>query len=369
MGKDLKNTTHTLSSKQGGKVSQKRIKVLIVDDSAVVRKIFSEELSKEPDIEVVGTAPDPFIARDKIILLQPDVITLDIEMPRMDGLTFLKKLMKHFPLPVIIVSSLTSKGSQMAVEALESGAVEVLAKPGGSYSVGDMCVQLKEKIRAAARIRIQQIFHSSKTIQDQPPPLPGTLTETTQKVIAIGASTGGVEALKDVLIQMPINIPGIIIVQHMPAHFTTAFAERLNKICQIEVKEAADGDSVLNGRALIAPGNYHMLLRRNGSKYYVNLNDGPLVHHQRPAVDVLFNTVARYAGANSIGVLLTGMGTDGAEGLLKMKQAGAKTIVQDEASCVVFGMPKEAIRIGAADRIVPLSRIPQEIINVLNHSN
>jgi two-component system chemotaxis response regulator CheB len=350
-------------------MSENKIKVLIVDDSAVVRKIFSEELAKEPDIDVVGTAPDPFIARDKILLLKPDVITLDIEMPRMDGITFLKKIMKHFPLPVIIVSSLTTKGSQMAVEALESGAVEVLAKPGGPYSVEDMCVQLKEKIRAAARARIRQSSPLDQSIQAHLAPLPSAWIEKTPRVIAIGASTGGTEAIKEILVQLPANIPGIVIVQHMPAHFTTLFAARLNQICQVEVKEAEEGDSVLNGRALIAPGNYHMLLRRSGSKYCVSINDGPLVHHQRPAVDVLFNTVARYAGANAIGVLLTGMGRDGAQGLLTMKLAGAKTIAQDETSSVVFGMPKEAIKIGAADRVVPLHRIPQEIINFLNHSN
>jgi two-component system, chemotaxis family, protein-glutamate methylesterase/glutaminase len=353
-------------------VTEKKIKVLIVDDSAIVRKIFSEELSKEPDIEVVGTAPDPFVARDKIVLLKPEVITLDIEMPRMDGLTFLKKLMKHFPMPVIIVSSLTPKGSEMAMEALESGAVEVMAKPGASYSVGDMCVQLKDKIRVAARVNLQRI-------QNQPPrpqapvskPLTvasSSLTQTTQKLIAMGASTGGTEALKDVLTKMPVNTPGIVVVQHMPAHFTTAFAERLNKLSQIEVKEAKDGDTVLDGRALIAPGNFHMLLRRSGAKYYVNVKDGPFVHHQRPAVDILFSSVAQYAGANAIGVIMTGMGADGADGLLKMKQAGAKTIAQDEASCVVFGMPKEAIKVGAADRVVPLETIPQEIVRFLNQS-
>lgn len=347
-------------------MNHRAIKVLVVDDSAIVRKIFNEELSKESDIEVVGTAPDPYIARDKIVQLKPDVITLDIEMPRMDGLTFLKKLMKYYPLPVIIVSSLTPKGSAMAVEAIEDGAVEVLAKPGGSYSVGDMCIQLKDKIRAASRVNMNR-----KQTPVTPPKI-GTivksLTETTQKVIAIGASTGGTEALKEVLINIPLNAPGIVIVQHMPANFTTAFAERLNKICQIEVKEARDGDSVLNGRALIAPGNFHMLLRRSGAKYYVTIKDGPFVHHQRPAVDVLFNSVAQYVGNNAIGVILTGMGADGAKGLSVMKGAGARTIAQDEASCVVFGMPKEAIKLGAADKIVSLERISYEIINLVNVS-
>jgi two-component system chemotaxis response regulator CheB len=343
-----------------------KIKVLIVDDSAIVRKIFNKELSEEPDIEVVGTAPDPFVARDKIVQLKPDVITLDIEMPRMDGLTFLKKIMQYYPLPVIIVSSLTPKGSKMALEALEEGAVEVLSKPGGSYSVGELSVQLKEKIRAAAKVKLNRIRVSTHSHPPSIGMITKALSETTQKVIAIGASTGGTEALKEVLVNLPLNTPGILIVQHMPPHFTTAFAERLNQLCQIEVREAKDGDSVLNGQALIAPGNFHMLLRRSGSKYYVSVKDGPLVHHQRPAVDILFNSVAQYAGANTIGVILTGMGADGANGLLKMKVAGAKTIAQDEASCVVFGMPKEAIKLGGVDRVAPLDKIPQEIIQLIN---
>ncbi len=346
-----------------------KIKVLIVDDSAVVRKIFSEELSKESDIEVLGTAPDPYVARDKIVQNKPDVITLDIEMPRMDGLTFLKKLMKHYPLPIIIVSSLTPKGSQLALEALENGAVEVLGKPGGAaYAVGDMCQQLKEKIRIAARANLSRITLAHRTVQIVDKKPSHSLTETTQKLIAIGASTGGTEALKEVLMNLPVNVPGILVVQHMPAQFTAAFAERLNKCCLIEVKEAQDGDSLFNGQALIAPGNFHMLLRRSGAKYYVNVKDGPFVHHQRPAVDVLFNSVAQYAGANSLGVILTGMGADGAAGMLMMKQAGAKTIAQDEATCVVFGMPKEAIKAGAVDRVMAIEQIPQEIVRLLNYS-
>jgi two-component system, chemotaxis family, protein-glutamate methylesterase/glutaminase len=343
-----------------------KIKVLIVDDSAVVRKIFSEELSKEPDIEVIGTAPDPFVARDKIVLQKPDVVTLDVEMPRMDGLTFLKKLMKYYPLPVIIVSSLTPQGSKTAMEALENGAVEVLTKPGGSYTVGDMCIQLKEKIRVAARAKLDRLRPPSSPLRPPVGMISKSLLETTQKVIAIGASTGGTEALKEVLTSMPLTIPGIVVVQHMPAHFTKAFAERLNNCCQIEVREAKEGDSVLNGQALIAPGNFHMLLRRSGARYFVNIKDGPFVHHQRPAVDVLFNSVAQYAGANAIGVIMTGMGADGAKGMLTMKGAGARTIAQDEASCVVFGMPKEAIKLGAVDRIIPIDLIPQEIIRLIH---
>jgi len=342
-----------------------KTKILIVDDSAIVRKIFTEYLSKESDLEVVGTAPDPFVARDKIILSKPDVVLLDIEMPRMDGLTFLKKLMHYYPLPVIIVSSLTPKGSKMALEALESGAVEVLSKPGGPYSVGDMTVQLKEKIRTAARVRMDRL--GSKNQAPSPSSTPSRiLSETTQKLIAIGASTGGTEALKAVLTRLPLNTPGILIVQHMPAQFTKAFAERLNGLCEIEVREAKDGESLLNGQALIAPGNFHMVLKRSGARYYVNVKDGPMVHHQRPAVDVLFNSVAQYGGANAIGVILTGMGADGAQGMQKMKEAGARTIAQDEESCIVFGMPKEAIKLNAVDRVVPLGGISEEIIRLVN---
>ena len=342
----------------------KKIRVLIVDDSAVVRKIFSEELSKFLDIEVAGTAPDPFIARDKIVNLKPDVITLDIEMPRMDGITFLKKLMRYFPLPVIIVSSLTPKGGGLTLEAMDSGAVEVIGKPGGSYTVGDMIPQLADKIRAAARARIAK-KDSDKASGLAKPERIKAITKTTNKVIAIGASTGGTEALKNVLSRLPPNSPGIIVVQHMPANFTTAFAERLDGICQITVKEAQNNDSVNPGTALIAPGNYHMIFRRSGARYYVEIKDGPMVHHQRPAVDVLFKSTAQYAGSNSIGVILTGMGSDGAEGLLEMKQAGARTIAQDEKSCIVFGMPNEAIKLGAADKVVPLDQVAREIVRMV----
>jgi two-component system, chemotaxis family, protein-glutamate methylesterase/glutaminase len=341
-----------------------RIKVLIVDDSAIVRKIFSEELSKYSDIEVVGVAPDPYVARDKIVTLKPDVVTLDIEMPRMDGLTFLKKLMKYYPLPTIIVSSLTPKGGKLTLEAMDIGAVDVIAKPGSSYSVGDMSAQLVEKIRAASRAKIikREIISGGGTEEAEPIK---ALSQTTNKIIAIGASTGGTEALKRVLIKMPPNSPGIVIVQHMPANFTTAFAARLNDLCQISVKEAEDNDSVTPGTALVAPGNFHMILRRSGARYYVEVKTGPMVHHQRPAVDVLFKSTAKYAGANAIGVILTGMGADGAEGLLEMKKMGAGTIAQDEKSCVVFGMPKEAIKLGAADKVVTLEMIASEIIKMV----
>ncbi len=341
------------------------IKVLIVDDSAIVRKIFSEELSKEKGIKIVGTAPDPYVARDKIVQLKPDVITLDVEMPRMDGITFLKKLMKYYPLPVIIVSSLTPKGGKMALDAIESGAIEVLAKPGSSYSIGDMSCQLADKIRAAARARIPRVKENRDSSSDDKRVVVASkaLKKTSNKVIAIGASTGGTEALKNVLTKLPYTSPGVLVVQHMPPNFTTAFAERLNGMCQINVKEAEDGDTIVPGKALIAPGNYHMLLRRSGARYYVLIKDGPMVRHQRPSVDVLFRSVAEYAGANVVGVILTGMGSDGANGMLQMKKAGAKTIAQDEASCVVFGMPGEAIKSGGVDRVVNLDRIAQEIIN------
>jgi two-component system chemotaxis response regulator CheB len=339
------------------------INVLVVDDSAIVRKIFSEELSSYPDIQVVGTAPDPYVARDKILSLKPDVLTLDIEMPRMDGLTFLRKLMKYYPLPTVVVSSLTTKGGKLTLEALDVGAVDVIAKPGPSYAVGDMSAQLADKIRAAARARLKKNDEgkAEKTIN---PPIKA-LAQTSNKVIAVGASTGGTEALKVLLTQMPPNSPGMVIVQHMPANFTTAFAERLNGMCQINVREAKDGDRISNGLALIAPGNYHMLLRRSGAVYYVEVKTGPMVHHQRPAVDVLFKSTAQYAGANAIGVILTGMGADGASGLLDMKNSGSATIAQDENTCVVFGMPKEAIKLGAVDKVMPIDQIATQIIRMV----
>jgi two-component system chemotaxis response regulator CheB len=343
-----------------------QIRVLVVDDSAVVRRMFSEELSREKDIEVIGTAPDPYVAREKIVELKPDVITLDIEMPRMDGLTFLGKLMKHYPLPVIIVSSLTTEGGALALEAMDLGAVDVISKPGEAYSVGDMSVQLAEKIRGAARVdmtRRQRLSANKDAVKKAT--LGRALSKTTNKIIAIGASTGGTEALRQVLMSLPAMMPGIMIVQHMPAKFTKSFADRLNQVCRIRVKEAEDGDSVVPGQALIAPGNFHMVMRRSGARYYVNIKSGPLVCHQRPAVDVLFNSVAGYGGANVIGVILTGMGRDGAQGMLKMKEAGAKTIAQDEKSCVVFGMPKEAIAGGGVDKIVPLEKISQSILDMV----
>lgn len=340
------------------------IRVLIVDDSAIVRKIFKETLSSEPDIEVVGTAMDPYIARDKIVQTNPDVITLDLEMPRMDGLTFLRKIMRFHPLPVIIVSSLTKSGSKTALQAMEAGAVEVLSKPGSAYSVGELTEDLSQKVRAAAAIK-HRWRHSTNAPNMEVHPIqksPLTLETTTDKILAIGASTGGTEAIKQVLTRLPANSPGIVIVQHMPPKFTTAFAERLNNLSAVDVKEAENGDAVSQGRALLAPGNFHLLLRRSGAKYYVEVKKGPRVHHQRPAVDILFKSVARTAGKNAVGVLLTGMGSDGAEGLLMMKESGAYTITQDEETSVVYGMPREAFKMGASTQVSPIQDISGYII-------
>jgi len=334
-----------------------KIGVLIVDDSAIVRKILSRQLSQHRGIEVVGTAPDPYIARDKIVALDPDVLTLDVEMPRMDGITFLRKLMQYHPMPVIVLSSLTPKGGKTAMEALSAGAVEVMCKPGAAYSVGEACKALAEKIQAASRARIDRNVSSGRE-----PVKRLHMVETTNKIFAIGASTGGVQALSQVLSALPINAPGTLVVQHMPARFTTSFAERLNGECVVSVKEAQDGDRVIPGRVLIAPGGFHMLLRRSGANYYVTVKDGPQVCRQKPSVEVMFDSVAKFAGANAVGAILTGMGDDGAGGLLNMRNSGAHTLAQDEASCVVFGMPKEAIERGAAEKVAPLSEIAQNMI-------
>lgn len=344
--------------------TENKIKVLVVDDSAIVRKLLTDALSVESDIEVVGTAPDPYIARDKILSLRPDVLTLDIEMPRMDGLTFLKKLMHFHPLPVIVVSSLGTASSRIALEALEAGAIDVLAKPGGPQSVGDLRHHLASKIRAARVARIQKPDAAPRvTAEPIRPPAPVHVPTRfpVAAIISIGASTGGTEAIQKVLVDLPGNSPPIVIVQHIPPVFSRSFAERLNDVCKIRVREAQDGDRPEPGLALIAPGNFHMLLERTGFGYKVEVKGGPLVCYQRPAVDVLFQSVAQAAGSHALGVILTGMGSDGALGLSAMKKAGARTIAQDEASCVVFGMPKEAIKRGAVDRVLPLSQIPGAI--------
>lgn len=344
------------------------IKVLIIDDSAMIRKVFEQELSKDSEIEVVGVAPDPFVGRDKIVYLKPDVITLDIEMPRMDGLTFLEKLMKHYPLPVVVVSSLAKKGGDVALKAMELGAVEVLCKPGTAYSVGDMSEQLIEKVKAAAQVTVSKrsAVSSVSSVASGGAPMASIGVKTTNKIIAIGASTGGTEALKEVITRLPANAPPVVVVQHMPQNFTKAFADRLNQLSQVQVKEAEDGEYLATGKVLIAPGNQHMEIRRSGINYYVTLFDGPMVFHQRPAVEHLFNSVAQYAGQNAVGAILTGMGKDGAQGLLAMRKAGAATIAQDERTCIVFGMPKEAIDIGAAQVIKPLPQIAQTLMDFCN---
>jgi two-component system, chemotaxis family, protein-glutamate methylesterase/glutaminase len=348
-----------------------KTRVLIVDDSAIVRKLLAEALSNESDIEVVGTAPDPFVARDKILALKPDLLTLDIEMPRMDGLTFLKKLMHYHPMPVVVISSLGQAGCEASFEALRLGAVEVVAKPGGPYSVGELQIDLGARIRAAASARIRPARPSLETgrkAAPEPVVRPALVHDSlnARKVIAIGASTGGTEAIEQVLRQLPRACPGIVIAQHIPAGFSRAFANRLNEICPMEVREAVDGDAVVPGVALLAPGNLHMLLRRcRDGRTYVTVQDGPRVCYQRPSVDVLFRSVAEAAGKDAVGAILTGMGNDGAKGLLAMKEAGARTIAQDEASCVVFGMPKEAIQIGAVDQVCPLDRVASVILRDL----
>ena len=340
-----------------------RIRVLVIDDSAVVRHMLSRELAKDPSIEIIGSAPDPYIARDKIVALSPDVLTLDIEMPRMDGLTFLRRLMEYHPMPVIVVSSLTAQGTRTAVEALEAGAVDVLAKPGSAYSVENLASDLIQKIKLAYRARLTT-FSALPAPAPAPRPIGSTGLATTDKILALGASTGGVQALTHLLAELPANAPGTVIVQHMPARFTKSFAERLDTLCQVRVKEAQDGDGVFVGQVLLAPGGQHMLLRRSGARYYVQVKDGPEVFHQKPSVEILFQSVAQAAGRNAIGAILTGMGADGAKGLLQMRQAGARTVAQDQATSVVFGMPNEAIKCGAAQRVVGLPSMARVLMEM-----
>ena len=337
-------------------------RVLVVDDSAVVRQIFSRELAKDPEIEVVGAAPDPFVARDLIVQRKPDVLTLDLEMPRMDGITFLRKLMHYYPLPVVVVSSLTPAGGELAMEALAAGAVDVMCKPGAAFTVGNMAAQLVEKVKAASHVDLKRRVQQRAA---QPPPPPRALSRTTNQVLAIGASTGGTVALEAILKAFPVNAPGIVITQHMPEMFTKYFADRLNQVAQLEVREAVEDDSVVPGVALIAPGNKHLLLKRSGARYHVSVRDGPRVNRHRPSVDVMFRSVAQAAGRNAVGVILTGMGGDGAQGLLEMRKAGAHTLAQDEASCVVFGMPKVAIELGAAEHVVGLDAMAGEILRTV----
>jgi len=361
--------------------SGRKIRVLIVDDSAIVRKVLSEIVAAHPDLEVAGTASDPFVARDKILALKPDVLTLDIEMPRMDGLTFLKKLMRFHPMPVVMVSSLGQASSRAAIEALQSGAVDVVAKPGGPYSVTEMRDELARKIHAAAHASVHRAASRTEPLSQNSPVPPAlhspassarssatssamasaTSSAMASAVIGIGASTGGVEALGRVLTQLPAHMPPIVVTQHIPAVFSAEFAQRLDKLCRVRVKEAQDGDRLEPGRVLIAPGNYHLTILKSGGGYCAVVRDGERVQYQRPSVDVLFHSIAKEAGQDAMGAILTGMGADGAEGLLAMKRAGARTIAQDEATCVVFGMPREAIRMGAVDEILPLDRISAEL--------
>ncbi|MDK2777799.1 MAG: chemotaxis response regulator protein-glutamate methylesterase [Pseudomonadota bacterium] len=358
---------------------QERIKVLIVDDSAVVRQVLTAALNKDPAIEVIGAASDPVFAIDKMNRQWPDVIVLDVEMPRMDGVTFLRKIMKEHPTPVVICSTLTEKGAETTMQAMSAGAVSIITKPkvGLKQFLQDDSESIIAAVRAAGQARVRRVTAQSQPVAVAVPdvrpklnadvilPAGGgaAMAETTDRVIALGTSTGGTQALERVLCALPRVCPGIVIVQHMPEKFTAAFAERLNSLCQIDVREATHGERLIPGRALIAPGGRHMLLKRSGAQYHVEIVDGPPVSRHRPSVDVLFRSVARAAGKNALGVIMTGMGDDGARGLKEMQDAGARTLAQDEASCVVYGMPKEAVKLGGVDKSIPLDQIPAAILN------
>lgn len=351
----------------------RKIRVLIIDDSASVRQALTHVLEEDPEIEVMGAASDPFMAAKKIQEELPDVITLDVEMPRMDGITFLRKIMSQRPIPVVMCSSLTEEGSETLMQALEAGAVDIILKPkiGAADHLAESGTRIREAVKGAAVARLGTSRRSAaasgptaKLTADAvlPPPTGRAMAKTTEMVACIGASTGGTEALRVLLEQLPANSPGIVIVQHMPEKFTAAFAKRLNSLCEVEVKEAVHGDPVLRGHVLIAPGDRHMMLERQGARYHVAVREGPLVSRHRPSVDVLFRSAARAAGANAMGVIMTGMGDDGARGMAEMHQAGAYTVAQDEASSIVFGMPKEAIAHGGVDRILPLDQLAREIL-------
>lgn len=350
-----------------------RISVLVVDDSASVRQVMKAVLEADPAIEVMATAQDPHAAARYIRERVPDVITLDVEMPRMDGITFLRKLMSQHPVPVVMCSSLTEAGSETLLQALEAGAVDVICKPrvGVADYLSDHCDEIRQAVKAAAKARprphrlrslVPEARHSADAMLAAP--VGKAMSRTTEMVVCIGASTGGTEALREVLEALPPDAPGIVVVQHMPANFTRSFAKRLDQLCEIDVKEAEDGDTVRRGRALIAPGGLHTMIQRQGARYVVSVRDGPVVSRHKPSVDVLFRSAARYAGANAVGVIMTGMGDDGARGLAEMREAGARTIAQDEATSVVFGMPREAIVRGAAERIVPLDRIARDVLQL-----
>lgn len=362
-----------------------KIKVMIVDDSAVVRQVVSQALAADSGIEVIGTASDPVFALSKMQSNWPDVLVVDIEMPRMDGITFLKKIMAERPTPVVICSSLAEKGAQATFEALAAGALSIITKPkvGLKDFLTDSSNDIVQAVRSAARANMRAVRPSagaavaaapvlrpklSADLLIAPPSAGNALVRTTDQLIAIGTSTGGTQALEAVLTRLPATSLGIVIVQHMPEKFTAMFAQRLNSVCQIEVREAQNGDRVIPGRALIAPGGRHMMLKRSGAQYVVEVVDGPLINRHKPSVDVLFRSVAKFAGANALGIIMTGMGDDGARGLKEMHDAGARTIAQDEASCVVFGMPKEAIKLGAASQIMPLDQIPAAMISYAKSS-
>ncbi|MGE5664808.1 MAG: protein-glutamate methylesterase/protein-glutamine glutaminase [Deltaproteobacteria bacterium] len=332
------------------------VRLLIVDDSAIVRESLERNLSRDPEIEVVGTAPDPYVARDMIVTLKPDVLSLDIEMPRMDGITFLRRLMTYYPIPVVVLSSLTQKGGALAVEALEAGAVDVLCKSDTGNGIGNLYAQLAASIKAASKVK--------PAFRAEPSSRRLVMARPATRIVAVGASTGGTVALMDILAAMPPNAPGFVIVQHMPKQFTRPFANRLNEVCAMEVKEAETGDLVRPGRALIAPGDRHTLVRRSDSQYVAQVKDGPLVSRHRPSVNALFKSVSQSAAKNAVGVILTGMGNDGAEGMKEMKERGAYTIAQNEASCVVFGMPKEAIALRCVDSVLSIGDIPSKILEI-----
>jgi two-component system chemotaxis response regulator CheB len=356
-----------------------KIKVMIVDDSALVRQVVSQALATDTGIEVIATASDPLFALEKMKSRWPDVLIIDIEMPRMDGITFLKKIMAEHPTPVVVCSSLAEQGAQATFEALSAGAVAIITKPkiGLKSFLEDASNDIVQAVRSAARANMRALSSSVRSTTaaatlNRPkntadvmlsPASNAALVRTTDQVIAIGTSTGGTQALEAVLTKLPATCLGIVIVQHMPEKFTAMFAERLNSLCQIEVREAKNGDRVIPGRALIAPGGRHMMLKRNGAQYVVDVADGPLVNRHKPSVDVLFRSVAKFAGGNALGIIMTGMGDDGARGMKEMHDIGAKTIAQDESSCVVFGMPKEAIKLGAVDQTIPLDQIPAAIVN------
>ncbi len=356
---------------------EKKIKVLIVDDSSVVRQTLSAIIESDPELTVMATAGDPYIAASKMKTETPDVITLDVEMPRMDGLTFLQKIMSQHPIPVIMCSSLTESGCQTAMKALEYGAVDIITKPqlGVKQFLEEFSVTICDSIKAAAMSKLRNRKFPTKPVQKKlsadaviEKPNGKAMIKTTEKIIIVGASTGGTEALREFLEALPIDAPGVVIVQHMPEKFTASFAQRLNETCAINVKEAADNDTVIQGRALIAPGGLHTLIKRSGARYYVEVKNGPLVSRHRPSVDVLFRSAARYVGRNAIGIIMTGMGDDGAHGMKEMKEAGAYNIAQDEASCVVYGMPKEAVKLGGVDIIMPLDLIAPKVVQLCKQS-